>query len=331
MTVHAYTNRLELWYAVGNGRTDFCLWDLGHEGLTIPVSRYKKFPTWGQVKQIFLIDKEAQPQMLEIIQEDPRVHVWDSLVYEDLPQWHTYFWWWQIVKDVDQCNNLSGQLINPIKSDKNLFLFECMLGIKKPQSDFLYQKILKNTDLLPCTFLNYLSKNHNWVPACDLDVANILIPNKPGYSGILVPYNQQGRQANISTILPVKIYNQSWFSIYVESCTDHTRFFSEKTAKCLLGQRLFVIFSAPGMLKDLKTLGFQTFDTVIDETYDTILHDETRWNHAFDQVVWLSKQHPKEIYQQVQPILEHNRKHFLSIDWEQKMIDKMQQLLRRDE
>lgn len=327
MTADAYTNRPDLWYAVGNGRTDFCLWDLGHEGPTIPMSIYKKFPTWNKVKHIFLIDKEAQPQMLEIIQEDPRVHVWDSLVYKDLPQWHTYFWWWQTVKDVDQSNNLSGQLINPMDSGENLFLFECMLGIKKPQSDFLYQKILKNTNLLSCTFLNYLATGHNWVPACNLDVANILIPNKPGGSGILIPYNQQGQQANISTILPVKIYNQSWFSIYVESRKNHTRFFSEKTAKCLLGLRLFVIFSAPGMLKDLKTLGFQTFDTIIDETYDTILDDETRWNHAFDQVIWLSKQNPKEIYQQVHSILEHNRRHFLSIDWTQQMLDKMHQLL----
>jgi len=327
LSTSQYTNRLDLWQMVDNKKTNFCLWDLGHEGLTIPISRFKNLPSWSEASHIFLIDKEARTQMLDIVREDSRVHVWDSLVFKDLPQWHTYFWWWQLVKDVDRYNNLSGQLINPQNSDKNLFLFECLLGTKKPQADFLYQEILKNTNLSSCTFLNYLSKDHNWAPACDLDAAHILIPNKPRHSGIAIPYNQKGQHANVSTILPVKIYNQSWFSIYVESRTDHTRFFSEKTAKPLLGRRLFVIFSAPGMLADLKTLGFKTFDGIIDETYDTMLNDTERWEAAMTQVVWLSNQDPKQVYSQALPILEHNRNHFLSIDWDKQMKNTMKQLL----
>jgi protein-tyrosine phosphatase len=36
---------------------------------------------------------------------------------------------------------------------------------------------------------------------------------------------------------------------------------------------------------------------------------------------------PKEIYQHVYSIVEHNHRHFLSFDWGQKMLDKMHQLL----
>jgi hypothetical protein len=322
MTAEHYTNRPDLWYQVGKGRTDFCLWDLGHEGLTIPVSRYKKFSTWNKVKHIFLIDKEAQPQMLEALQEDPRVHVWDSSVMPDEPRWHPYFWWW--VATVDLCNakNLLEDLCDPTVESPP-FLFDCILGNVRKHRVWLHDRILEDTLLRKKIILNFYGKGDPYIRATKhkweiYDGSNI--------HGTMINFKDQS-WLPLVTVLPVNIYNQSWFSIVTESRECHTRYFSEKTAKPLLGKRLFVYFSAPGMLKDLKTLGFQTFGNVIDETYDTISDDTIRWNRAFDQVVWLSQQNPREIYQQVYPILEHNHKHFLSIDWGQKMSDEMHQLL----
>ena len=331
MSVDQHTNQPELWQEVGQGYTNFCLWNMDHTGSAIPISTLQKNNAWQQAKYIFLIGKEAEPQMVQIINEDERVHVWDSLVWQDQRRWNPFFFWWRQVQEVSMCNNLVDRLIDPLSAKNNLALFECMLGTKKPTSDFLYDNISTNSNLANSTLLNYLSKGHSWRTACDIDKVNPHIPTYPGHSGYPISYNPSQQMTNISTLLPEQIYNQSWFSLIVESRTDHTRYFSEKTAKPLLGQRLFVLFAAPGMLADLKTLGFKTFDTIIDETYDHVLDDTTRWQKAFDQVVWLSKQNPKHIYQQALSILQHNRKHFLSIDWRKNMVCKMQQILGNQE
>ena len=106
MQIECYTNRPDLWLQIGNGRTDFCLWDLGHEGPTIPVSRFLNSEVWNTVQHIFLIDKEADSQMLETMLSDTRIHIWDSLVVPDQPRWHSYFWWWSAVVDVCKEKNL---------------------------------------------------------------------------------------------------------------------------------------------------------------------------------------------------------------------------------
>jgi hypothetical protein len=327
MPISQYTNQLDLWQEVGQGYTNFCLWNMDHTGPSIPISTLQKNDAWQQAKYIFLIGKEADPQMLQIINEDERVHVWDSMVWQGQLRWNPYFWWWQQVKEVSMCNNLVDRLIDPRSAKNNLAIFECMLGVRKPASDFLYESISTDLNLSNSTLLNYLAKGHSWITACDIDKANPDIPTDPGHSGHAIYYNSGQQITNISTLLPEKIYNKSWFSLIVESRTNHTRFFSEKTAKPLLGHRLFVLFAAPGMLADLKNLGFKTFDTIIDETYDHTLDDKSRWQKAFDQVVWLSKQNPKHIYQQALSILQHNRRHFLSINWTQNMVCKMQQIL----
>ena len=69
-----------------------------------------------------------------------------------------------------------------------------------------------------------------------------------------------------------------------------------------------------GSLADLRSLGFKTFDIVIDESYDTIEDDNTRWEMAFEQVKFLlTHQNLQEIYKTILPILEYNSQHFLKI------------------
>jgi hypothetical protein len=68
---------------------------------------------------------------------------------------------------------------------------------------------------------------------------------------------------------------------------------------CILGRLIGCVV--------LSHLGFETFDSILDETYDTLdIIDVERYAAAFDQVQWLSKQNHPALLQKVKPILDHN-------------------------
>jgi hypothetical protein len=74
----------------------------------------------------------------------------------------------------------------------------------------------------------------------------------------------------------------------------------------LFEKRLFVIFGAQGVLKRLCELGYQTFSSVIDESYDSEPDDTKRWTMAFNEVLKLLDADHQAIYEKIIPILEHN-------------------------
>ena len=70
-------------------------------------------------------------------------------------------------------------------------------------------------------------------------------------------------------------YHMLWPKYQIE-CVAETDIFSdswftEKTARCLASGKPFVLFSGSGSLKTLQKFGFQTFNDVIDESYDNKL------------------------------------------------------------
>jgi hypothetical protein len=67
-------------------------------------------------------------------------------------------------------------------------------------------------------------------------------------------------------------YGNVWnkYQIEVVSETDAISdfWFTEKTANCLATGKPFVLISGQGSLKRLREMGFQTFDGILDESYD---------------------------------------------------------------
>lgn len=79
-----------------------------------------------------------------------------------------------------------------------------------------------------------------------------------------------------------RYYLDTYFSI-VNETTYHTSigydgipFLSEKIFKCIAMKHPFIIVSAPNSLRYLKKLGYQTFENIIDESYDLELDDGVR-------------------------------------------------------
>jgi hypothetical protein len=133
---------------------------------------------------------------------------------------------------------------------------------------------------------------------------------------------------SISSIEPWEIYNRTYYSILVETLgTGNCYLMAEKIGKCLHAKRLFVHFGVAHWMKTLRSFGFKTFDSIIDEGYDDIEDDVARWSAAFDQVKWLSQQDHAGILTQAKPILDHN--HHRLYQFRQEKFDEMQNMIVR--
>jgi len=88
---------------------------------------------------------------------------------------------------------------------------------------------------------------------------------------------------------------------------------TEKIFKPIVSKQPFMLLAAPGNLAYLKSYGFKTFDSVIDESYDLIQDNDLRIQAVVDQLRWYCDLTPGEktdIIQQLEPIINYNFHHF---------------------
>jgi hypothetical protein len=121
---------------------------------------------------------------------------------------------------------------------------------------------------------------------------------------------------SISQIVPLRIYNQTAYTLVAETnYSNHYSFYTEKSVKPILARRLFVTLGGQHQLRNLRQLGFHTFGNVIDESYDVVEANQDRFKSAMDQVAYLQTQDQEEILAKIKPICEHNFNRMLSVDW----------------
>lgn len=106
-------------------------------------------------------------------------------------------------------------------------------------------------------------------------------------------------------------YNDFFLEVVSETVFDYPHVFvSEKTLKPLLFKTPFIVFGAQGTLEYLKKNGFKTFDNFWDESYDSESDPHLRFLKCCEVVrnnVIKPIEELKSIYQEMIPILEHNR------------------------
>jgi hypothetical protein len=216
--------------------------------------------------------------------------------------------------NISRCNTY--QPTNSINSYHRMF--DALLGGWKNSRQIVFNKLQEN-NLLDLCFINYTTRPESAfsevetiyrTPELDLLEEQCLLPlinNSSGFNSLKNIGIQNFPRA--SNVVPWKIYERSLYSIVTETVEENYDFFSEKTAKCLYAQRLFVFFGGQGQLADLQNMGFQTFGSVIDESFDHIEDLYQRFSSAMDQVIWLSKQDHNLVYKKIQPVLIHNQNH----------------------
>jgi hypothetical protein len=186
------------------------------------------------------------------------------------------------------------------------YLFDCMLGRKKTDRDYiesLYHASPHKNKILFTYYKNNI-KDGIW----DFPVDNIQD------SGQLIKHNNN--MIVPCTVIPTSVYNQTYYSIVSETLVfNEYNFYTEKIAKPILAKRPFVVFSGQYYLKNLKSLGFKTFDCVINEEYDNVADYNTRAAMAWEQVEKLMALDPTDVYFRTEHVREYNYHLFRSNDW----------------
>lgn len=212
------------------------------------------------------------------------------------------------------------------------YWFDVLLGARRPHRDFVMLSLQKHSKLLDKCIVTYrdgftggivddqTSAIHNYFPNYTLE-----------WPYVSKNLNHQWEvtdniEKSISAFVPSKIYQQTWYTVVCETgFTGDGFFLSEKTTKALFAKRVFVMFAPCQFLKNLRELGFKTFGSIIDESYDEELVDLTRYQMAFAQMLSLTYQDPVEVHRKVEDILEHNRRRLEELQHETKTC--MQELL----
>jgi hypothetical protein len=201
-------------------------------------------------------------------------------------------------------------MINSINLDHRprQFKFDCLLGTSRPHRDLVAQH-WESSDCKDQILFNYFRhdiQTGTWPPRIDSHDLSM--------TAGLVRYN--GLRVPLSAILPFHIYNQSHYSIVAETtCSNDYSHFTEKVAKPMIARRPFVAFAGQYYLRNLKRLGFQTFDSVIDESYDEIENHDLRISRAWKEVEILCQRDPESTHRSLQSVLDHNFNHFINTDW----------------
>jgi hypothetical protein len=216
------------------------------------------------------------------------------------------------------------------------YLFDALLGARRPHRDFVMLSMQKHSLLLEKSIVNYrdifysgtvidnqTQQLHDYFPEVKLSWPYVSPNLDPAWEV------KSTMEKSISPYVPWDIYRRTWYSIICETgFTGNTFFLTEKTTKALFSQRVFVLFAPCQFLKTLRTLGFQTFGSVIDEDYDEEFCDIVRYQKAWAQVLSLSQQDPTQVYKKLQPILQHNYHRLWTL--QQEIGQQQQDLLRQN-
>jgi len=138
--------------------------------------------------------------------------------------------------------------------------------------------------------------------------------------------------SNFSGKLPRNLYLDSYINIVSETNFINMQngydisFVTEKTFNAIANNQMFIIVGHAGSLDLLKSLGYKTFDSVINESYDTIVNNGSRLESVTCEIVrFLSRPHKdiQDDYAKVQDIIVHNR----NLLYSQKLETRLQSIV----
>jgi len=131
--------------------------------------------------------------------------------------------------------------------------------------------------------------------------------------------------------LPSEFYKRIALDIVNESLFHHPYpYITEKTIRCIINKRMFVLVAPSGTLEYLKSLGVQTFDDIIDESYDSEKDPSLRLlkiAHIVKEFCTISIEDIKDYYRKNENKFEHNANVFYNI--QQKELERLKQKVRK--
>ena len=124
------------------------------------------------------------------------------------------------------------------------------------------------------------------------------------------------QQQNNHHYVSYDLYADSYFQIVIETHFDADQsggtFITEKTWKPIKFGQPFVVVGPAGTLSALRAAGYQVFDDVLDNTYDTIQNNTKRWIAIRNLLASMQKQGVAKLFNQCQADILHNQQMFES-------------------
>jgi hypothetical protein len=137
-----------------------------------------------------------------------------------------------------------------------------------------------------------------------------------------------GTIVSLSQLIPINIYNQTAYTLVAETqYDDQFSFFTEKIIKPMMCKRIFLVCSGQYYLRNLRAWGFQTFEGVIDESYDLEPDCNKRVEMLLKQVNYLETANQQYIYDSASHIIEHNYQIIMNTPWLERMIQDLNVIL----
>jgi hypothetical protein len=113
-------------------------------------------------------------------------------------------------------------------------------------------------------------------------------------------------------------YLETYINLVTEtSINKNMSLLSEKTFKPIVVGQLFILVAATGSIQFLRDIGIDTFDDIIDHSYDTIVNSRLRLETVIAQVDHLMTLDLAQIYTQIKPRLLRNSEYVQSVEFRQ--------------
>ena len=108
-------------------------------------------------------------------------------------------------------------------------------------------------------------------------------------------------------------HSDAYFNFVIESELTGPARLTEKVFKAIKNCQPFVIAGAQGSVQQLREMGYQTFDTVVDHSYDTIEDPTERWEAVCTEMCRIAKSKKiHSMYINCKDDLIHNQNLFLN-------------------
>lgn len=232
-----------------------------------------------------------------------------------------------------QENIKAGQRIQEIFSNKSkphTFLF--FNGRERPHRKYLVERF-DSMGLLDHALWSYLSP----VPATNkhfnlfqdgIDLMTRTRKVKLLDRGYEIDRYTNNQVTNFDTYVKKELFDNEWGEIYVNAdayidtyfslvtetvCDYPYSFRTEKIVKPLGMGHPFVVAANRGYYRDLRNLGFRTFDKLIDESFDGLDSSQDRMDRIVDVVQHLCRSDLSQFLTSAEEICKYNQQHLLEV------------------
>jgi len=223
--------------------------------------------------------------------------------------WHgqqSWFWFYMVIKHLK--NKLSFD--HSIKTHDFLYLNKRIRKHRVKLYNQLIEKNLLDSSLYSFTHLQDVKQNKSVKLKAEYELPWIDSTKK---------YPMYGFDQDIYE----KPYNETGCSIVSETNDNHTDvFITEKIWKPIIAGQIFIVHGNYQYLKKLKEIGFKTFESVFDESYDNVLDPNKRIDVLVELIQKLKGSNWNELYKQTEDIREHNRKTFWTKSYLSDLVNK---------